>query len=612
MNQSARTSRYLPGLDGLRAIAILGIVLYHMFPGAVRGGYLGVTMFFVLSGFLLARTAVSGLNRGSWSTGVFYQKRIRRIYPALLWVLALTLLALRLWLPEGLVGIREELQSILLGYQNWWQIVQSQDYFSRITATSPFTHMWSLAVELQYYLIWPLLFGLYRAEQGEDGKWGSTGILIALAVVSMAMMAWLYAYTGDPSRPYYGTDGRIHALLLGSAVGLMPETSLRCPKKAGRALFALCAAGYLALVILLDGASAAAYYGLIALASVLSLALAVLCTQEDLPFGRALEWQPLKWLGLRSYEIYLTMYPVLYLMERLRPIENAPLRHLTEGVIILALAVAIHALSVPKAWLAPAGDPGWKWFKRPAAICAAMAFSMGLLIMAGAPVEAGDLDALERLLEANRAQIEATLPPQEAKTPEPTLEATPVPTVNPADVSMVGDSVMLGALSAIHDALPGCIVDAKVSRQLWDAYAVLDALESSGSLGSTVVIALGTNGPFSVEEGQGIVDRLGANRQIYWVTAFGTSLSWQEQSNDSIRALAAQNPNVTVVDWAEIAALITWWLYSDGIHLQGDGQAAYAAMIRDALGYTPPPPVETDSAPTVIWDAEQGIAVCDP
>ena len=612
MQQSARTSRYLPGLDGLRAIAILGIVLYHMFPGAVRGGYLGVTMFFVLSGFLLARTAVSGLNRGSWSTGVFYQKRIRRIYPALLWVLALTLLALRLWLPEGLVGIREELQSILLGYQNWWQIVQSQDYFSRITATSPFTHMWSLAVELQYYLIWPLLFGLYRAEQGEDGKWGSTGILIALAVVSMAMMAWLYAYTGGPSRPYYGTDGRIHALLLGSAVGLMPETSLRCPKKAGRALFALCAAGYLALVILLDGASAAAYYGLIALASVLSLALAVLCTQEDLPFGRALEWQPLKWLGLRSYEIYLTMYPVLYLMERLRPIENTPLRHLAEGVIILALAVVIHALSVPKAWLAPAGDPGWKWFKRPAAICAAMAFSMGLLIMAGAPVEAGDLDALERLLEANRAQIEATLPPQEDKTPEPTLEATPVPTVNPADVSMVGDSVMLGALSAIHDALPGCIVDAKVSRQMWDAFAVIDALESSGSLGSTVVIALGTNGPFSVEEGQGIVDRLGANRQIYWVTAFGTSLSWQEQSNDSIRALAAQNPNVTVIDWAEIAAQNTNWLYSDGIHLQGDGQAAYAAMIRDALGYTPPPPVETDSAPTVIWDAEQGITLSDP
>ena len=229
-------------------------------------------------------------------------------------------------------------------------------------------------------------------------------------------MAYLYYATGDPSRSYYGTDTRVHALLLGGAIGMIPPERLRCSKGLGGTLFALGAAGYLALSILLDGASAAAYYGLIALAAVLSVVLAVLCTQETLPFGRALDWKPLKWLGQRSYEIYLTMYPVLYLMERLRPIENALWRHLAEGGLILALSVVIHALSVPKAWLAPAGDPGWKWFKRPAAIIAAMAFSMGLLIMAGAPVEAGDLDALEQLLEANRAQIEATLPPQGAET----------------------------------------------------------------------------------------------------------------------------------------------------------------------------------------------------
>ena len=612
MNPSARTSRYLPGLDGLRAIAILGIVLYHMFPGAVRGGYLGVTMFFVLSGFLLARTAAANYDQGRWSAGAFYQKRIRRIYPALLWVIALTLLALQLWLPDGLVGIREELESILFGYQNWWQIVQNQDYFSRITSTSPFTHMWSLAVELQYYLVWPLLFWLWRLEKKDGSRNGAVGVLITLALVSAGVMAYLYYFTGDASRSYYGTDARVHALLLGSAVGLIPEERLRCSKRLGCTLFALCAAGYLALAVLLDGSSAAAYYGLIAFTAVLSVVMAVLCTQETLPFGRALDWLPLKWLGQRSYEIYLTMYPVLYLMERLRPIEDALWRHLAEGGIILALAVIIHALSVPKAWLAPAGDPGWKWFKRPAAITAAFAFSMGLLISAAAPVEAGDLDALEELLEANRAQIEATLPPKTAETPTPTQEATPVPTVNTADVSMVGDSVMLGALTALQDALPGCTVDAKVSRQLWDAYAVLDALESSGTLGGTVVLALGTNGPFSVEEGQGIIDRLGTDRKIYWVTAFGTSLSWQEQSNDSIRAIAARNRNVTIIDWSALAAEHTDWLYSDGIHLQGEGQQAYAAMIRDALGYTPPPPVETDSAPIVIWDAEQGITLSDP
>ena len=173
MDQPTRTSRYLPGLDGLRAVAILGIVLYHMFPGAVRGGYLGVTLFFVLSGYLIARTGTAALNAGRWSTPGFYQKRVRRIYPALLWVIALTLIALRIWLPEELVGVRAELRSVLLGYQNWRQILQNEDYFSRIASTTPFTHMWSLAVELQFYLIWPLLLGLYRAEQGDDEKWGT-------------------------------------------------------------------------------------------------------------------------------------------------------------------------------------------------------------------------------------------------------------------------------------------------------------------------------------------------------------------------------------------------------------------------------------------------------
>ena len=612
MDQPTRTSRYLPGLDGLRAVAILGIVLYHMFPGAVRGGYLGVTLFFVLSGYLIARTGTAALNAGRWSTPGFYQKRVRRIYPALLWVIALTLIALRIWLPEELVGVRAELRSVLLGYQNWRQILQNEDYFSRIASTTPFTHMWSLAVELQFYLIWPLLLGLYRAEQGDDEKWGTIGILIALAVASAGAMAYLYYAAGDPSRPYYGTDTRVHALLLGSAVGMVPEERLRCSKGLGWTLFVISAAGYLALSVLLDGALPLAYYGLIALAAVLSLALIVLCAQEALPFGRILGWRPLQWLGQRSYEIYLTMYPVLFLMERLRPIENDVWRYLAEGALILALSVIIHALAAPEAWQALPGEPGWKWFKRPAAIAAALFFTAGLILAAAAPAESGEMDALERLLETNRRRIEASQAAEETAPPEPTEAPSPEPTLDPSQVSMVGDSVMLGAYNALQEALPGCAVDAKVSRQLWDAYGVLDALEGSGQLGSIVIVALGTNGPFSVEDGQGIIDRIGTQRQIYWVTAYGTNLSWQEQSNESIRALAARNPNVTVIDWAAAASQNPGWLYSDGIHLQGEGQQAYAALIRDALGYTPPPPTESDDAPLVIWDAEQSILVADP
>lgn len=606
MDQAVReNSRYLPGLDGLRTVAILGIVLYHMFPGAVRGGYLGVTLFFALSGYLLSRTGRAAVARGGFRPGAFYQRRIRRIYPALLWVVALTLLALRLWLPEALTGVRQELRSVLLGYQNWRQILQSQDYFTRITATTPFTHMWSLAVELQFYLVWPLLFGLYRLEIKEGDAGATIGVLLALAVISAAAMAFLYYMSGDVARVYYGTDTRAHALLLGSALGMIPEERLRVSKGVAGALFAFCAAGMLALMAVLDGAWSGAFYGLIALSAVLSGGLIALCADQELPFGRVLGWKPLVWLGQRSYVIYLCMYPVLYLMERLRPVDNPIILHLLEGGLILVLASAVHAVSVPRAWLAPAGQPGWKCFKRPALWAAVLALTAGMLTAAAAPSAPDDLGALERMLSENRRQIEAA-EQKSAPTPTPELEAEP--TVDPTRVTMVGDSVMLGALNSLQEKIPGCVVDAAVSRQLWDAYGVFDTLESGGKLGDVVILALGTNGPFAPSDGQGLIDRLGPERQIYWVTAYGSHLSWQEQSNESIRTVAAQNDNVTVVDWAALASGHGDWLYSDGIHLQGGGQSAYARMIADAIGWAP----QGDAVPVVVWDDQQGILLTDP
>ncbi len=176
----------IPGMDGLRAASILGILLYHMFPDAVRGGYLGVNLFFVLSGFLLARSSLAQEARGGFSAGDFYQRRVRRIYPALLWTLGLTLLSVRLLLPAALSGLRGETASVLFGYQNWRLILRSQDYFTRVTASSPLTHLWFLAVLLQFYLVWPLIFGAYRLEKREGDARATTALLFALALFSAA------------------------------------------------------------------------------------------------------------------------------------------------------------------------------------------------------------------------------------------------------------------------------------------------------------------------------------------------------------------------------------------------------------------------------------------
>lgn len=173
-----------------------------------------------------------------------------------------------------------------------------------------------------------------------------------------------------------------------------------------------------------------------------------------------------------------------------------------------------------------------------------------------------------------RAENETEMPAENAATGEASEALS---------VTMIGDSVMLGAAPSLLERLPGCVIDAKVSRQVIQADKVLTSLESQGAVGQTVVIALGTNGPFGTEKGQALIDRLGSGRTIYWVTVYGRELTWQEDSNAAIRALAENNENVRLIDWAQAASEHAEWICSDGIHLSVEGRAGYAGVVADEL-----------------------------
>ena len=150
-------------------------------------------------------------------------------------------------------------------------------------------------------------------------------------------------------------------------------------------------------------------------------------------------------------------------------------------------------------------------------------------------------------------------------------------------LTAIGDSVMLGAAPAIKEALPECVIDAQESRQVVQAVDVADTLESQGNLGDTVIVALGTNGTFDKSAGQALIDDLGKERNIYWITAYGEHLQWQDYSNETIYALARENENVNIIDWAETASGHSEWFYEDGIHLNADGQEAYAQLIKENI-----------------------------
>lgn len=255
------SARQIAGLDGLRGIAILGVVGYHLIPQAVPGGFLGVNLFFVLSGYLIAVTSRRAQTHSGFYAGKFYFKRIVRIYPALILSVCATLSTAQFLAPDILPGIRREVLSIFSASNNWWQIARNASYFTRITGTSPFTHLWSLAIEMQFYLIWPVLFLGYTA-LNRSKKWGS-GLFVLMIFMSVLAMLLLLQPEGDESRVYYGTDTRIFALLIGGLLGLHPKLPLNWRK--GNCLmqaagFLLLLTGFLWLYFIVDGQKILTYW----------------------------------------------------------------------------------------------------------------------------------------------------------------------------------------------------------------------------------------------------------------------------------------------------------------------------------------------------------------
>lgn len=207
------------GLDILRGIGIAGIVLYHLFPSVFPGGFLGVPLFFVLSGYLMFTTSECNWKKGSFHIREYYKKRILKILPALFTMVMTVCCNLTLTHSSRMIGIRQEISSIFLGYNNWWQISQNTSYFSHVTGTSPFTHLWFLAIEIQFYLLWPFLFLLYKKCCQKFGSRKMCCLFLLLSLISAGKMLFLYHPGSDPSRVYYGTDMMAFPLLLGIFLG---------------------------------------------------------------------------------------------------------------------------------------------------------------------------------------------------------------------------------------------------------------------------------------------------------------------------------------------------------------------------------------------------------
>ncbi|MBV9790477.1 MAG: serine hydrolase [Chloroflexi bacterium] len=338
--------RYLPGLDGVRALAVIAVLLYHA-DLPIAGGFLGVETFFVLSGYLITALLLVEWNQHSRiDLRAFWLRRARRLLPALFVMLLGTLLIAALFLRGERTGLGADILAALGYVMNWRLIASGQAYFDPLVRPSLLQHLWSLAVEEQFYLLWPLIF---FAGMRLLRKKGFLALTLIAAISSTALMAWLYQPGGDPSRIYYGTDTRASGVLFGAALALIWTPTGTTSERGRRLAWLLDGAGLLALTVLIacfvwvSDRSAWLYRGGFTLIDLLTIVVIAALTHPSARImPRLLGVLPLRWVGLRSYGLYLWHWPIFMVT---RPLVDLPLDVLPALGLRLAIVIVLVELS---------------------------------------------------------------------------------------------------------------------------------------------------------------------------------------------------------------------------------------------------------------------------
>ena len=648
---SARASmRYIPGLDGLRAVSVLAVLVYHYFElgqagglgGAMTnwmpGGFMGVEVFFVISGYLITALLLAERRRtGRVSIASFWLRRARRLLPALLLMLAVVVCYALLFLPDAIDDLKRDIVGALTYTSNWWQI--DLPYAAQEGRPPLLRHLWSLAIEEQFYLLWPLLLvgGLKRF-----GRRRMLGAIVATGFASAVLMAVARGDglgATDPSAAYFSTLTRLSGLLLGSALAFVwvPYRIRGTPGRGARAV--LDVAGVAGLVALWhafrswhfeDPSTFRAGFLIVDAATILVIAATV---HHSCDLGRVLGLRPLVWVGQRSYGVYLWHYPIFAItrpnldntwwppvvvlarfgltfaiaalsykyvevpirqgaigryLARLRSAHGGRRRRLALGGIGAVLTVSLVGVSLgttlagadsPDDGGNAAGEEG----DEPdpdalATLCATAASTNAALEELCADVV--PTSARTTTTTSARRPGSSTTPTTKAGAATPTTPA-PATTAPPGVVVPIGigDSVMAGASSALQRAMPGMIVDAIKSRQFAEAIPVLEQYRDAGALPAVVVIHLGTNGRFGDGEFDHLMSVVGPDRQAYFLTA-RMPRSWESEVNATLARGVQRHENATLLDWRQYAGCHADWFGTDGFHLTSAGRAAYAEFVR--------------------------------
>jgi peptidoglycan/LPS O-acetylase OafA/YrhL len=596
-----RSARFA-GLDGLRAIAVAAVVLYHVAPGALPGGGIGVDLFFVISGFLITGLLIGEKDdAGRIRLRSFWARRARRLVPALAIVVVSSCALAAAVGGDVLVGLGRQVFGAVTFSSNWLAIANGSSYF---TGTNPelFQNLWSLAVEEQFYLAWPFVVLLVLLLKRRGAR---IAVFLAIAAASAIEMALLYSPNVDATRVYYGTDTHCFGLAIGAALAVatytMPETALgvsRWTRRLAPVPAAIALLGVIALTVLLPADSALTFQGGLLAVSVLT---AFAIWGAVIPggwLGRVLDIAPLRWVGKRSYAIYLWHWPVLVLLLAAFPAwQDAPATAWLAGGTAVAVSVAAAALSY-RFVEAPIRRVGLRaylarGFRRGPARAARMLGATAVIVVLALGVSA-TASAIGRAPSTGHAQ--ADIQAGKAAIKKADHLPPPPPGAAGSTIDAVGDSVMLAAAPALQRQFPGIAIDAVVSRQMNTLPGIVSALLASNQLRGTLVVGLGTNGSISEATLDQVHALLGPRRQMV-VINIQAPRGWEPGVNQTLTTFASENDNVRLADWHDAIAPYISILAPDHIHPGPTGGRIYASTVQsaiDALNSRPPYPTVSD------------------
>ena len=606
----SKKTKYLPSIDSLRAIAVIAVIIYHIDANYLPGGFLGVDLFFVLSGYLISSLIIKEYkSTGTVNLYNFYVRRARRLLPAVYFMITVVLIIITLF--NGVL-LKKSYLDALFGYiysSNWWYIFHKLDYFDSFGSQSPFKHLWSLAIEEQFYMFFPLIFLIFnRKSKSNNGnsKLNKNFIYVVLSLILVSLIAHILLFDiNNINRIYFGTDTRAFSLLVGVVGAIlypMDRLSERTTKKDNMIYSIVSLVSILVLIGIMINTSEYntwLYRGGFLLVAIIGLIIVISSGRQYTFMSKLLSFKPLVFIGKISYSLYLWHFPILVVTTPVSEIGNPNLFYVTLRIVLIFL-VATGSYMFVETPIRKLGFVNYinLLFKRimkfknntkkiifASIALVAVVFTMGVFGKSVPYLSTAFVTEMSNNKESqfisNNNENNTNNSSEHKNDNNNNQEGNKSEDKKYSSLLVIGDSLTVDIGEKIKEKYPGAIIDGKISRQLTAATALADQYANYNNENTAVIFQLGTNGFFTESQVEELVKKFD-KADIYFVNV-KVPRTWEKTVNKELDALKERHSDITIIDWYSVANNNQNYFEPDKVHLNSEGVETMVSLIEKSL-----------------------------